>query len=489
MPTLRISKLISHLCRAIEQPHKTPLIAALIGFMVLSPGADTRQTQDSQEHQDNVEKPADTQSNEVVHVGDYLMNSLVVAFRNDLDARLWRNVRLLLHLFASMLSIGIFSAPSLRSVLTSFAAVLEEPGVAAARGDRAVICIVETMCRAGLDLCKDEDEEKQNLAKHQLDEVIERIDRYASEYRQVEAELVRPFALSQKDTKDENHVQEESFETIVEAAKALQKRGYGRPVFLPSPLDLLPPPIVSLALGPHQKLTKLPEVLIPPDDEFDANKSHTVLSTAAGDGVRNQNREKKSTKSKSDEAYRAGIGFDRVFRYPRWFKGSVPDPTSPESVVLRSTFHDIIDLYQVNRRESAKILFEMPRWLRKGTFVGKSIGIDVGIFGQATDEWQVSENGEMIGAWSLEEMIVESILSTSLILPVSPQKPLYYTSLLREIVLFSPQSIAPAMGKSIRRVYNVSCTGGADVEAIRRFADWFSVHLSNFNFNWNWKEW
>jgi nuclear cap-binding protein subunit 1 len=62
-------------------------------------------------------------------------------------------------------------------------------------------------------------------------------------------------------------------------------------------------------------------------------------------------------------------------------------------------------------------------------------------------------------------------------------------SLLREVVTLSPSTVAPAMGKSVRRVYGAMRTGRAEGEVIRRFADWFSVHLSNFGFQWGWKEW
>jgi nuclear cap-binding protein subunit 1 len=56
-------------------------------------------------------------------------------------------------------------------------------------------------------------------------------------------------------------------------------------------------------------------------------------------------------------------------------------------------------------------------------------------------------------------------------------------------VTLSPSTVAPAMGKSVRRVYGAMRTGRAEGEVIRRFADWFSVHLSNFGFQWGWKEW
>lgn len=483
--------------RVTEQPHKTGLTAALIGFLYLSPGNRSKNPVESEDHAVNGGDSDAKESSS--NVGLYLVTDLIATFRNDLDARLWRNVRLLLHLFASLLPLRIISASSLRAILTSFAAVLDEPGVAAARGDRAALCVVETICRAGRDLVLDNDAESEEArALQQLDELVDKVERYASEYRQTEVELVRPIGLRAADAgeAEEDWLHEQSFDTLVHAARMLRSRAYERPAFLPSPQDLLPPPVVAhaSASASSEKRINLPYVLVPPEDEFADGAAPSGPSLGINDpgmqrGRQAQGRSKKGAKIDDESAYRAGAGFDRVSRYPKWFKETVPDPQTPEAVVIRSLVDDIIDLYQVNRKEAARILFDLPRWLRKGTFVSKAVPQDRGLFGEPDDTWQVSPEGYSFGGWSLEELVVESILSTNFVLPTPPQKPLYYMSLLREIVTLSPQSIAPAMGKSVRRIYNIAGTGRVDGEALRRFADWFSVHLSNFNFSWNWKEW
>lgn len=479
---------------ATEQPHKIPLTAALLGFLVLSSSvrpdrpALAESTEAAEDQDMEVDRP-------LSNTGLQLVRDLLTTFRTDLDARHWRNVRLLLHLFASLIPLGIVQAASVRNVLNAFAAVLEEPGVAAARGDRAAICIIEVMSRAGRDLCLDIEGGVGETANQKLDELAERVERYATEYRHVEVSLVQPFAPRHGGVieGEEDWLHEETFETTVSALQYLRAREYRKPAFLPSAVNLLPPPVVAAIKVPREDAITLPDILIPPDDEYaeGPGTSHSLSGADSSQGRRRQRKGKGASASPDDDlaTYRAGAGVERVFRYPRWFKDTVPGVSSPDSVVLRSTIHDIIDLYQVNRKECSRILFDMPRWLRKGTFVGKSVTPDMGIFGEAEDAWQLGPDDKLQGSWSLDELIVESILSTSLVLPVPPQKPLYYTSLLREVVTVSPQSIAPAMGKSIRRIYGSLSSGRADVEAIRRFADWFSVHLSNFNFNWNWKEW
>ena len=52
----------------------------------------------------------------------------------------------------------------------------------------------------------------------------------------------------------------------------------------------------------------------------------------------------------------------------------------------------------------------------------------------------------------------------------------------------SPSTVGPAVGKSIRKLYSF-LADGFDVDAARRFSEWFAVHMSNFNFQWVWREW
>ena len=73
-------------------------------------------------------------------------------------------------------------------------------------------------------------------------------------------------------------------------------------------------------------------------------------------------------------------------------------------------------------------------------------------------------------------------------LPESMTKPMYYIGLIVELCKLSPPTIGPAVGKSIRKLYN-AFSDGLDLEAGRRFAEWFAVHMSNFGFQWVWKEW
>ena len=151
---------------------------------------------------------------------------------------------------------------------------------------------------------------------------------------------------------------------------------------------------------------------------------------------------------------------------------------TPAGYALKSTLLDIIDIYDVNRKECARILLEFPKWTPLGTFRAKPNpppGIEIPDPVPGKD-------------WQLENTIVDNILGAMYALPDSRQRSMYYIALITELCKLSPPTVGPAVGKSIRKLYGF-LGDGLDVEVGHRFAEWFSVHMSNFNFQWVWKEW
>lgn len=169
-----------------------------------------------------------------------------------------------------------------------------------------------------------------------------------------------------------------------------------------------------------------------------------------------------------------------------------PDLTTPTGYAVKSAILDIIDVFEVNRKECARLLLEYPKWTLHGTFKPRP--------GAPEQEPVATKN------WQLENTIIEvSILSepprahysttiqqltlgSIFLLPESTHRAIYYITLITEICKLSPQTVGPAVGKSIRKLYGL-LSDGLDVEIAHRFADWFSVHMSNFGFAWVWKEW
>lgn len=207
-----------------EQPQKLPLTAALLGFLVISPHKeDTYEIRTS----NDVEMDEGGSNS----VGALLVKDLVKSFKSYLDTRLWRNTRLSvslssqsnplsrhsdsnrlilfslpqLHLFVSLLPLGVISPASLRKLLSSFAAVLDEPGVPVARGDRAAICIIETLCRAGTDLLGGPEDEQ---GKEELDSLVAAVETY-EKGRKVEVDLVKPWGGIAEESQEEDLLKEE----------------------------------------------------------------------------------------------------------------------------------------------------------------------------------------------------------------------------------------------------------------------------------------
>lgn len=146
----------------------------------------------------------------------------------------------------------------------------------------------------------------------------------------------------------------------------------------------------------------------------------------------------------------------------------VPQPDTPLGWTLRSLVLDMLNIFEVNRKESAKLLLSIRQFLPRGTFK------------------QPEETSSTI---SLESLIISTILGTMFTLPKAPHDLIYYGSVIAEMCKLSPNTVAPPVGRAVRRLYGMLGTEGLDVEIAKRAAEWFAVHLSNFGFQWMWKEW
>lgn len=87
-----------------------------------------------------------------------------------------------------------------------------------------------------------------------------------------------------------------------------------------------------------------------------------------------------------------------------------PDPTNVSGYAVRSALLDIIDIFEVNRKDAARLLMEYPKWTVPGTFKPKP-----GAPGAQEEEEEGSGHN-----WQLESTIIEvrqsySIFSSFLI--------------------------------------------------------------------------
>ena len=65
-----------------------------------------------------------------------------------------------------------------------------------------------------------------------------------------------------------------------------------------------------------------------------------------------------------------------------------PDTNSPPGYIVRTTLLDILDIFEVNRKECARLLLEYPKWNLPGTFKPKP-GATVVVDPVPGKDWQL----------------------------------------------------------------------------------------------------
>ncbi|TDL29146.1 hypothetical protein BD410DRAFT_735868 [Rickenella mellea] len=401
-----------------EEPYKIPYYAALLRSL----------------HQPT-EESASSGS-----IAKQILDDFWKGFQSFLDKLAWREIRLCLHFFTHLTVAQVISPSSMLALLQAFTAVLEEFGVSHGRGKHAALCASEALMRAGRIL-------KQYSAP-EVTTLINIIQNYADSASSNKP-LVAPIVLLHSPNKSVEGA-DELLDTVLIVLKALDAVNFEEPTsaYLEPYLNLPP---LDTTVSPYYDL---PSVLVPPEA--------IELENITGEGGE------------------AGAQTQKKEEWPeyviRLFDNDVTaDHTSPAGYPVRTLISDIVDIFEVNRKECARLLLDLAKWTPPGTFKPRP-GAPV-------------QNGEETGKlWQLESCIIETILSKLCRLPDTVHKPMYYISLITELCKGSPQTVGPAVGKSIRKLYGL-LADGFDVEVARRFTEWFATHMSNFGFQWVWKEW
>ena len=146
---------------------------------------------------------------------------------------------------------------------------------------------------------------------------------------------------------------------------------------LPRPYAVYPPFEPSV-LQPYV----LPSLLVPPE----AIEMDTLSSGA----------EEEESPVKKDE-------WPEFFL--RLFPSDVsPDFTNPAGYVIRTTILDIVEIFEVNRKECARLLLEYPKWNLPGTFKPKP-GSTVNVEPAPGKDWQLEStiievsHEPLLGLW------------------------------------------------------------------------------------------
>ncbi|KAK7051321.1 Nuclear cap-binding protein subunit 1 [Paramarasmius palmivorus] len=402
-----------------EQPFKIPYYAALLRLL---------------HHKTPEADPGPS-------LGQQILEEFWKGFQAYVDKLAWRETRFCVHFFAHLTVAGLVSVESFTALLQSFTAVLDEFGVSHGRGKRAALCAAEGLMIAGASI-------KAHSATS-VPEIITAIQTFIETTANAKW-IVQPMFKPYNQSADTEPA-DELLDSALVALKALEAADfdgpYPRPYLKDSPENTLDSEFTPF---------DLPSVLVTPE----------VIEL---DGLSNETEEESSAPVKKDEWPEY---------YPRLFGDDItPDPNTPAGYAVRTDLLAIIDIFEVNRKECARLLLEYPKWTKPGTFKPKP-----GAPPPQLDPDVVPKD------WQIESTLLEIILGCSFILPESTHKQIYYISLITEVCKLAPGTGGPAVGKSIRRLFSM-LSDGLDVEISRRFVEWFSTHMSNFNFQWVWKEW
>ncbi|KAI0662877.1 cap binding protein 80-PB [Cubamyces menziesii] len=397
-----------------EQPFKVPYYAALLRLLHDRPVGDAAPGSPS--------------------FGRQVLEDFWKGFQAFLDKQAWRETRLCVHFFAHLTVARVISVQSMFELLKSFTAVLDEFGVSHGRAAKAGLCAAEGLMIAGPVIKQD--------PSLDVSEIITALQTYIDSTKDAKT-LVQPVVQLFTDSPILEHA-EEWLDCALAALQTLNASDFVQTA------DSYPQPYLSSPPWTEESFN-LPGVLVPPEViELDG------LTTESGEDAQ----------PKKEEWPQC---------YVRLFDNDLtPDPTTPAGFAIRSTMIDTIDIFEVNRKECARLLLELPKWTIPGTFKARP-----GAPPQSPVEGK---------DWQLESTILETILGSTFMLPESTYKAIYYIALITELCKSSPQTVGPAVGKSIRRLYAL-LADGLDVEVAHRFAEWFAVHMSNFGFQWVWKEW
>ncbi|KAF9821012.1 hypothetical protein IEO21_00989 [Rhodonia placenta] len=401
-----------------EQPFKIPFYAALLRLLY-DPDPDT---------------PDQSSSTDASPLGRQILEDYWKGFQAFLDKLAWREIRLCIHFFAHLTVAKLISPDSMFEVLKAFTAVLEEFGASHGRAMKAAQCAAEGLMMSGSAIKQDPATDVSQI----IDAISSHIDSVT-----VSKTLVQPIVRLYGESPLVEHA-DELLDSALAALKVLNESDFAQTA------DNIPQPYADFPALPDEPFD-LPSILVPPE----------VIEL---DGLTTDTGEDAQVKKEEWPQY-----------FVRLFDADItPDPTTPVGYALRSGILDLIDIFEVNRKECARLLLEFPKWQLPGTFKPRP--------GAPPQEPLPGKD------WQLESTIIEAALGSVFLLPESAHKPVYYIALITELCKLSPTTVGPAVGKSIRKLYSF-LADGLDVEVAHRFADWFSVHMSNFGFQWVWREW
>jgi nuclear cap-binding protein subunit 1 len=135
--------------------------------------------------------------------------------------------------------------------------------------------------------------------------------------------------------------------------------------------------------------------------------------------------------------------------------------------VLDDIYTDTLRIFSLNHTECTSLLLQSEKFFNQDC---------------------ITKNG-----YAIFESFVECIFAELFRLPKPIDKAPYYNTLIIDLCKESLDKIPSIFGRSVKVIFSrlngSDDASGMDVEGIKRFADFFAVHLSNFGFAWKWQDW
>ncbi|OCF55167.1 nuclear cap-binding protein subunit 1 [Kwoniella mangroviensis CBS 10435] len=418
-----------------QQPHKHSYLVVLL-LSLSRRNSPTTEINEGDEAQVGDKRKAHDINDEDVEYGREVLEDLSRALRGWVEGREWQNVRLGLQFFSLLVPAGLVTSSSLLGVYRSLLAVLEEVGGGGDRAERAVRAVGEGLIRSGKVLYENHPEEVENL--------VSAIEGYIIGRRNEVKSLVDPFSPVSLDGQEHTPTPD-TLDNFLSALHALRADSFAPPHSLPRYWESATLSEGTIQSDPYElsPISMPPEMYAVDSNELDKGEGRIGNIKLFGDDV-------------------------------------VPPPETLEGWLLRSLVLDIINIYEVNRKECATLLLSLRKFLPPNTF--KPVN-------PPTEE----DEDKVLSTWSSESLTISTLLNSLLTLPRSTYKSIYYGSVITELCKISPNTVAPPVGRAVRKIFSYLGAGGSegtlDIECQNRVAVWFSTHLSNFGFQWMWKEW
>ncbi|KAH8074940.1 MIF4G like-domain-containing protein [Cristinia sonorae] len=409
-----------------QQPYKIPYYATLLRLLSTT----------------SVSEETTLQGQEL---GKQMLEDFWKGFQGFLDRLAWREIRHCVHFFAHLAVAQVISAASLYNLISAFVAVLDEFGVSHGRAKQAVRCAIEGLMIAGPALAAE--------SSADITSIVTAIKSYVQSVSRFKY-LVRPITGHLADDGSHN-VANELLDSALTALEVMYEDGFAQGS------ECFPRPYVEV-ITEGSVVFALPSVLVPPEViELDGLSSESDILVKKADWAE--------------------------FHIRIFDNDVTPDPNTPSGYAVRCGLLDLVDIFEVNRKECARLLLEFPKWTIPGTFQHAQDPVSDKNWQLECTILEVTCQTSVRIASPLKPS-VQSILGQFLLLPESTHKSVYFITLITELCKLAPSTVGPAVGKSIRKMYNL-LSEGLDVALADRLAIWFSTHMSNFNFIWVWKEW